>query len=62
MEHVIRILIADDHTVYRWGLRTLLDSEPDMEVVGEAATGKEVVSAAPSWGRMWSSWTYRCRG
>ena len=43
MEHVIRILIADDHTVYRWGLRTLLDSEPDMEVVGEAATGKEVV-------------------
>jgi len=43
VEHVIRILIADDHTVYRWGLRTLLDSEPDMEVVGEAATGKEVV-------------------
>jgi DNA-binding NarL/FixJ family response regulator len=43
VEHVIRILIADDHTVYRWGLRTLLDSEPDMEVVGEAATGKVVV-------------------
>jgi DNA-binding NarL/FixJ family response regulator len=43
VEHVIRILIADDHTVYRWGLRTLLDSEPDMEVVGESATGKEVV-------------------
>ena len=43
MKHVIRLLIADDHTVYRWGLRTLLESEPDMEVVGEAATGKEVV-------------------
>ena len=46
MEDTIRVLIADDHAVYRWGLRTLLDSEPDMEVVGEAATGKEVVERA----------------
>ena len=43
MDRAIRVLIADDHTVYRWGLRTLLDSEPDMEVVGEAATGKEIL-------------------
>ena len=43
MESTIRIFIADDHAVYRWGLRTLLDSEADMEVVGEAATGKEAV-------------------
>ncbi len=43
MEPTIRILIADDHAVYRWGLRTLLESEPDMEVIGEAATGKEVL-------------------
>ena len=43
MDRAIRVLIADDHAVYRWGLRTLLDSEPDMEVVGEAATGKEVI-------------------
>ena len=46
MERTIRVLIADDHAVYRWGLRTLLDSEPDMEVVGEAATGKEVIEQA----------------
>ena len=46
MERAIRVLIADDHAVYRWGLRTLLDSEPDMEVVGEAATGKEVIERA----------------
>jgi DNA-binding NarL/FixJ family response regulator len=46
VEDTIRVLIADDHAVYRWGLRTLLDSEPDMEVVGEAATGKEVVERA----------------
>ena len=46
MERTIRVLIADDHAVYRWGLRTLLDSEPDTEVVGEASTGKEVVERA----------------
>ena len=46
----IRILIADDHTVYRWGLRTLLDSESDMKVVGEASTGKEVLDQASELG------------
>ena len=46
MERTIRVLLADDHAVYRWGLRTLLDSEPGMEVVGEAATGKEVLQRA----------------
>ena len=43
MESTIRILIADDHGVVREGLRVVLGSESDMEVVGEAATGKEVV-------------------
>ena len=46
MERTIRVLIADDHAVFRWGLRTLLGSEPDMEVVGEAAGGKEVLERA----------------
>ena len=46
MERTIRILIADDHGVYREGLRAVLGPEPDMEVVGEAATGKEVVERA----------------
>jgi DNA-binding NarL/FixJ family response regulator len=46
VESTIRVLIADDHAVYRWGLRTLLDSEADTEVVGEAATGKEAVERA----------------
>jgi DNA-binding NarL/FixJ family response regulator len=44
----IRVLIADDHPVYRDGLRTLLDSLPDAEVVGEAAGGEEVVQKALS--------------
>ena len=46
MESTIRILIADDHGVVREGLRAVLGSEPDMEVVGEATTGKEVVERA----------------
>jgi DNA-binding NarL/FixJ family response regulator len=46
VESTIRILIADDHGVVREGLRAVLGSESDMEVVGEAATGKEVVARA----------------
>ncbi len=43
MSDPIRVLLADDHTVLRAGLRALLDREPDMRVVGEAATGEEAV-------------------
>lgn len=39
----IRLLLADDHAVLRAGLRTLLNSQPDIEVVAEAADGKEAV-------------------
>lgn len=42
----IRILIADDHAVVREGLRLLINSEPGMEVVGQAADGVEAVQAA----------------
>jgi DNA-binding NarL/FixJ family response regulator len=42
----IRILIADDHTLFRDGLRALLNSVPDIRVAGEAATGAEVVAQA----------------
>jgi DNA-binding NarL/FixJ family response regulator len=38
---VIRVLIADDHPVVREGLVTILKSEKDIEVVAEAADGKE---------------------
>jgi DNA-binding NarL/FixJ family response regulator len=40
----IRILIADDHAIFRDGLRRLLESEPEFEVVGEAADGAEAVA------------------
>ena len=41
--HPIRILIADDHPIFRDGLRRLLESEGDMTVVGEACDGHEAV-------------------
>jgi DNA-binding NarL/FixJ family response regulator len=50
VESAIRVLIADDHGVVREGLRAVLGSEPDMEVVGEAATGKDVVERATELG------------
>ena len=43
---VIRVLMADDHTLFRRGLRALLESFEELEVVGEAATGREAVSMA----------------
>src|SRR5512140_1048412 len=40
----VRILIADDHAIFRDGLRRLLESEPEFQVVGEAADGGEAVA------------------
>ena len=42
----IRIMLADDHTLFRQGIRTLISAEPDMEVVGEAANGGDAVDKA----------------
>jgi len=43
-EPSVRIVIADDHTIFRDGLRRLLEAEPELEVVGEAADGAEAVT------------------
>jgi NarL family two-component system response regulator LiaR len=40
----IRVLIADDHAVVRQGLRVFLSAQPDIEVVGEAATGTQAIA------------------
>lgn len=42
----IRVLLADDHKILRKGVRMLIDSQPDMEVVGEAKTGREAIEEA----------------
>src|SRR5689334_532469 len=42
----LRVLIADDHPLFRDGLRTLLSAMPETEVVGEVATGEEAITQA----------------
>jgi RNA polymerase sigma factor (sigma-70 family) len=42
----IRVLIADDHPVFRYGMKALLQSIPGVEVVGEATTGEETIARA----------------
>jgi two-component system, NarL family, response regulator NreC len=44
----IRVLVADDHTIIRSGLRLLLERHPGFEVVGEAADGRQAVDVAES--------------
>lgn len=46
MAEPIRVLLADDHTLFRAGLRALLELEDRVEVVGEAATGEEAIEQA----------------
>ena len=43
---MIRVVLADDQQLVRAGFRALLDHEPDIEVVGEASTGREAISLA----------------
>ncbi len=40
----VRVVLADDHPVYRFGLRAVLDASPEVEVVGEAADGAELLA------------------
>ena len=40
---MVRVLIADDHPIVRTGLKQILAEEPDVEVVGEAENGPEVI-------------------
>src|ERR687889_2159697 len=46
MEESIRVLIADDHPLFRDGMRGLLGSLPEMEVVGEASSGEQAIELA----------------
>jgi DNA-binding NarL/FixJ family response regulator len=44
----LRVLIADDHPLFRKGLRALLDTMPEVEYVGEATTGEEAIALSAS--------------
>ena len=56
----IRVLLVDDHALARTGLRMVLDTEPDIEVVGEAADGRQAIHSARGWRPTSSSWTSGC--
>ncbi len=43
MSNTIRVLVADDHAIVRKGIRALLATEPDIEVIGEAENGQEAI-------------------
>jgi two-component system response regulator NreC len=42
----IRVLLADDHTILRAGLKMMLNAQPDMEVIGEAQDGRQAINGA----------------
>ncbi len=46
MSEKIRLLLVDDHTLVRQGIRSLLETQDDMEVVGEASGGHEAFAMA----------------
>jgi DNA-binding NarL/FixJ family response regulator len=48
MTDTLRVLVADDHPMFRDGIRALLASTPDVELVGEATTGHDAVALAAS--------------
>lgn len=42
--HIIRVLVADDHAIIRTGIRAMLEIVPDIAVVGEATNGREAIT------------------
>jgi DNA-binding NarL/FixJ family response regulator len=56
MEDPLRILLVDDHTLFRRGVAALLTERPDLGVVGEASDGLEAVEVAAVFARQWRTW------
>jgi DNA-binding NarL/FixJ family response regulator len=50
MQKIIKIVLAEDHTILREGLKALLSSDPQFEIIGEAADGREAVRCVEKWG------------
>ena len=57
----IRVLLVDDHAVIRQALRMLLESRPELEVVGDAENGRDALAQSSNFTRMSCSWTSSCR-
>jgi NarL family two-component system response regulator LiaR len=50
MTETIRIFVADDHPIVRRGIRDLMETEPDIEVIGEATNGRDAIAAVGNLG------------
>lgn len=61
MKGSIRILIADDHPVVRSDLESMLASQPDFEVVGEAENARRAIELVEELSRTSRSWISECR-
>ena len=57
----IRIVVADDHPVVRFGVKNMLESEPGFEVVGEAEDGDTAIPRHLNWNRIFCCSIWRCR-
>ena len=55
------VLLVDDHSLYREGLREIFSNWTDFEVVGEASNGMEAIEFCDNVQPIWCSWTSRCR-
>lgn len=58
---MIRVLLADDETIIRAGVRSILTTEPGIEVVAEASDGREAVELARKHRPTWPCSTSGCR-
>jgi YesN/AraC family two-component response regulator len=56
----VRVLLVDDHTVVRRGLRLVFELEDDLEIVGEAADGREALEQVAELRPTSWSWTCSC--
>ena len=61
MNKPIRVLLADDHALFRAGLRSLIQNFEGIEIVAEASDGREALKACKTHRSMWSSWISPCR-
>lgn len=60
-QNPIRVFLLDDHEIVRRGLTDLLDSEPDISVVGDADSAEHALVRGRRCARTWPSSTYACR-
>ena len=57
MTKSIRVLLADDHALFRAGIRSLLQTFDGIEIVAEASNGREALELCKNISPTWSSWT-----